>query len=276
MSGRDQHSWPSSQFHVLPPEPVAAQPRESVRGRGARNGARKGLGRRAAIAVGGGASLAAGGWAFTRLRPPAGASARRLPGARPLVYVAIGASDAVGYGLSNPRRDGWVPQLAEELPQPVRLVTVAVPGATLRQALAQQLPRAVEAQPHFVTVWLVVNDVLEGVTIESYAADLNALLDGLRRSTSAVVAIANAPYPPASLDPWRLPEVVRRGAALAWNGVIQSAANKHGAVLVDLYAKWRVSDHPEYIGPDGLHPTAAGNRALAGAFAATLRETGVI
>src|SRR5688572_29276871 len=158
MPDREQHSWPSSQFHVLPQGPVAAQPRERVRGRGARNGARKGLGRRAAIAAGGGVSLAAGGWAFAALRPADGAPARRLAEARPLVYAAIGASDAVGYGLSNPRRDGWVQQLVEELPQPVRLVNVAVPGATLRQALAQQLPRVVEAQPHFVTVWLVVND----------------------------------------------------------------------------------------------------------------------
>jgi lysophospholipase L1-like esterase len=263
-------SWPASRLHVLPPQPPkrpAPRPR--------RNPTRS-FGRRAAFTAAAASSLAAGAWTFSALRPSPTPPARRLPAARPLLYAAIGASDAVGYGLTNPRRDAWVPQLADQLPQPSQLLNLAIPGATVSQALAQQLPRAIEAKPHLVTVWLVVNDVLEGVPIDRYAADLDALLSRLRASTTAVVAIANAPLPPASLDPRRLPEVVRRGAALAWNTVINTAATKHNAVLVDLYEKWRVAEHPEYIGPDGLHPTVTGNRALAAAFATTLRETGVI
>jgi lysophospholipase L1-like esterase len=239
-----------------------------------------------------GAGLSAAGWTLlatptiaNRTAPASGndagtvARGRRLPSTGPLTYVAIGASDATGAGVADPRRDGWVAVFARELPpslQPVRLINLGIPGSTLRRALAEQLPRAVEVQPHLVTVWLVVNDALAGVSLADYAADLDQLLDQLRTRTSAVVAIGNAPYPPASLDPWGLPEAVRRAAAMAWNTVIARAARKHGAVLVDIYTQWPLVEHPEYIGPDGLHPTAAGYRALAGVFHAALRAEGVL
>ena len=47
-------------------------------------------------------------------------------------------------------------------------------------------------------------------------------------------------------------------------------------MLVDLYGEWPVADRPDYIGPDGLHPTTSGYRALADVFASTLRAEGVI
>ena len=215
------------------------------------------------------------GWELTRRREPAG-NGPRLPAAGPLTYVAMGASDAVGLGVRTPRRDGWVPVLARELPQPVQLVNLGVPGSTLRQAIDEQLPRAIAAQPDLVTVWLVVNDFLAGVSPVAYAADLDRLLRELRAKTGAVIAIANAPVPPAGLDPWGLPEIARRAVALAWNVPIATAARAHSAVLVDLYGDWPVAEHPEYIGPDGLHPTTGGYRALADVFAATLRSAGVV
>jgi lysophospholipase L1-like esterase len=182
----------------------------------------------------------------------------------------------VGFGVASPRREGWVPLLARQLPQPVQLVNLGVPGTTLRQALAEQLPRAIRAQPDLITVWLLVNDVLAGVSPTTYGADLDRLLGELRANTSAVVAVGNAPLAPAGLDPWGMPDVARRGITLAWNAVIARAAQKHGAVLVDLHTRWPLADHPDHIGPDGLHPTAAGYRALADAFLAALRQQRVV
>jgi len=58
--------------------------------------------------------------------------------------------------------------------------------------------------------------------------------------------------------------------------VIAGAARAHGALLVDLYRRWPLAHHPEFIGPDGLHPTAAGYGALANTFFGTLRDYGVV
>lgn len=196
--------------------------------------------------------------------------------AGPLKYVAIGASDTEGWGVATPRRDGWVPVLAGHLPQPAEVVNLGVGGSTLRRALDVQLPEAVHARPHLVTVWLAVNDVLRGVPLDQYRADLDRLLATLRADTGAVVAVGNLPYPPASLDPWGFPDIVRRSVAGAWNIVIGETARRHGAILVDLFRRWPLHAHPEYIGPDGLHPTVDGYRALAAAFLGVLRTEGVL
>ena len=190
----------------------------------------------------------------------------------PVTYAAIGASDTIGWGVRDPHRDGWVPTLARHLPQPSKLVNLGIGGTRLREALDQQLPHAVEAQPDLITVWLAVNDLLGGVSLGGYKADLNRLLGELRAKTNAVIAIGNVPYPPAALDPWGFPEVIKRTVAAVWNGTIAEAARMHGAILVDLYRRWPLAQHPEFIGPDGLHPTADGYRTLAESFLGSLRE----
>jgi lysophospholipase L1-like esterase len=108
------------------------------------------------------------------------------------------------------------------------------------------------------------------------AAALARLLGDLREKTDAVIAVGNAPYPPAGLDPWGLPDIARRALAQTWNAAIGGAAREHGALLVDLYSGWPLDKHPEYIGPDGLHPTVAGYRALADTFATTLQDAGAV
>jgi lysophospholipase L1-like esterase len=203
-------------------------------------------------------------------RPP------RPPLAPPLTYVALGASDAAGVGVDSPARDGWVPLLARRLPGPARVVNLGVPGITLRRALDGVLPRAVSAQPDLVTVWLVVNDVLAGVALDRYRADLDRLLAQLRSGTRAQVAVGNLPDPPAALGGVRVPQFVRRTVVAQWNAAIAAAAWAHDAILVDLAARWPLARHPEFIGPDGLHPTAAGYQALAGAFYAALHDAGLV
>jgi lysophospholipase L1-like esterase len=203
--------------------------------------------------------------------PPA-----REPLAGPLTYVALGASDAVGIGVAQGWRDGWVPLLTAELPAPARLVNLGVAGTTLREALDGQLPRAIAAQPDLVTIWLAVNDALGGASLGQYRADLDFLLRELAAKTRAAVAVGNVPFPPSHLDPWGIPDIVRRTVAGSWNRAIAASARAHGATVVDLYSRWSLAEHPEYIGADGLHPTAAGYRALAGAFAATLREQRIL
>lgn len=189
---------------------------------------------------------------------------------RPLTYVAIGASDAVGIGASNPETDGWVPRFAAQLGPNARLVNLGVSGSTLSQALDEQLAPALDAQPDVVTVWLVVNDLNARVPLEQYAANLNELL-GQLQTTHAKVLVGNVPDLAAlaaysGIDPTPL-----RNEVDAWNAVIADAAARNGATLVDLHAHWQeITQHPEYVSADGFHPSSEGYAALADAFAAAL------
>lgn len=189
---------------------------------------------------------------------------------KPITYVAIGASDAVGVGAAIPESDGWVPRLAARLGENVNLVNLGVSGSTLSRALDEQLPAALDAQPDVVTVWLAVNDMNARVGLDRYAADLDRLL-GQLEATHARVLVGNVP------DLGRLAVYGGVDAAVLaaevdrWNAVIADAAARHGALLVDLHARWRELDqHPEYISGDGFHPSAEGYARLSDLFAESL------
>ena len=189
---------------------------------------------------------------------------------RPITYVAIGASDAVGIGASNPETDGWVPRFAARLGSNVQLVNLGVSGSTLSQALQEQLGPAVDAQPDVITVWLAVNDLNARVPLDRYAADLDTLLAQLEQ-THARVLVGNVPDLSAlaayrGVDPEPL-----RAEVDAWNNVIADTAARHGATLVDLHAQWQeIAQHPEYVSADGFHPSDEGYQALADLFATAL------
>ncbi len=197
----------------------------------------------------------------------------------PVTYVAIGASDTAGVGVEDPAHEAWVNVLAQALPQPVEVVNLGISGATARDAVEMEMPPAVAANPNLVTVWLVVNDLLAGVPLDDYRRNLDQLLGDLQTKTPANVAVGNAPNPPPNMNYLQAPGVsaARRGELIdAWNAAIAELAMQHDAVLVDVFGRWSLAAHPEFIGPDRFHPSAEGYRALADIFRQTLAEQRII
>ncbi len=195
-----------------------------------------------------------------------GASSAANPG----VYVAIGASDSYGVGAADPATQSWPAVLDGFLPSATRFVNLGVPGITLHRALLTELPIALDAHPGLVTIFLAVNDIVGGVSLTTYGADLNALLGALQRHTYARVLVANLPDLALVSSLASQPAI---GATVThWNTVIAAAVKAHGGILVDLHAHWReLAAHPAYVGTDGLHPTTAGYRRLAAIFWQTYR-----
>jgi lysophospholipase L1-like esterase len=189
---------------------------------------------------------------------------------KPITYVAIGASDAVGIGAADPRTEGWVPRFGGRLGGNVRVVNLGVSGSTLSQALDEQLGPALDAHPDVVTVWLAVNDLNAGVSLEEYAANLDSLL-GQLETTHARVLVGNVPDL-RSLAVYRgVDPGVLEGEVDRWNAAIADVAARHGATLVDLFGRWQeVADHPEYISTDGFHPSSEGYARLADVFGEAL------
>jgi lysophospholipase L1-like esterase len=236
-------------------------------------------------------AAAAGTPARPAARPPA------TPSAAPLVYVAVGASESVGVGASDPLRNAW-PQVfyRSALPRSAVFVNMAVSGSTVAEALAGQVPNAVAQSPDVVTVWLNVNDLIRGVTAASYEADLTRLLTALRRGGSTKVLVANTPplddlpayraclpgaTPAASQAPCpvsgALAGAVPAPATLnavvdAYNAAIARVAAATGAVLVDLHGAGLTArqsgTEASLVSSDGFHPSDAGHALVAKAFAA--------
>jgi acyl-CoA thioesterase-1 len=185
----------------------------------------------------------------------------------PLTYVAIGASDSVGIGATDPLTQGWVPLFAQSLGSNTRLVNLGVNGSTAAQAVQEQLGPAMDAHPNVVTVWLAVNDLDDQVPLGTYAQSMNTLLAGLH-STGARVLVGNVPdLAPLAAFHGVDPNALSFGIA-AWNMVISDAVQRNGAQLVDLYGHWQeLGQHPEYISADGFHPSAQGYQRIAQLFA---------
>ena len=209
------------------------------------------------------------------------------PSPEPQVYVAVGASDAVGVGADDPARDAWPEVLTRTaLPPGTELVNLGIPGATVSTALEHELPEALRHEPALATVWLNVNDLVAGVPVTTYERQLGDLVAALRRGGRTRVLVANTP----PLD--RLPVYVEcrsrpgclggnlpgpasvRAAVDAYNAAVARVVAAHGAELVDLHAAGLAAADAgrerALMSDDGFHPSTAGHRAVAEAFAAAL------
>lgn len=220
-------------------------------------------------------------------RPPAPASPLTTPASAAGPYVAVGASDAVGYGADNPAADAWPRVLARRaLPPGTELVNLGVPGATVADAVARQLPEALRRQPALVTVWMNVNDILAQVPPATYERQLGHLVGELRRGGRTRVLVGNTPpldrlpvYLACQARPdcasFGLPAPAAvRAVVDAYNAAVARVVQATGAELVDLHAVGvearAAGTEASLVGADGFHPSSAGHRAVADAFAAVL------
>ncbi len=202
------------------------------------------------------------------------------------VYVAVGASETTGVGSDQPLRDGWPRVLHRNaLPPGSVFVNMAIPGATVAQALAEEVDQALAARPNLVTIWLNVNDMTRGVTAADYERQLETLVRQLRRSASTRVLVANTP-PLDQLPAYQAgrllaglpsPEELQRLVA-DYNAAIARVVQRQGVLLVDLHAVGLAAraagTDTTLVSRDGFHPSTAGHAALAEAFAKVLRDSG--
>jgi acyl-CoA thioesterase-1 len=206
------------------------------------------------------------------------------------VYVAIGASDSAGVGADRPLDQAWPEVLRRDhLPDDTVLTNLAVPGATVAGAISHQLPQALALRPTLATVWLNANDIVAGVPPATYEDQLRRLVRALRRDGATKVLVANTP-PLERLPAYRacrsgaanpfcrqavlVPPALLEGVVKTYNDAIGRVASAEGAVLVDLHAaamevlaqgRW-----PQLVSGDGFHPSTAGHREVAEAFARAL------
>jgi lysophospholipase L1-like esterase len=188
-------------------------------------------------------------------------------------YVAIGASDAFGVGTDDPAHQCWPAVLAAQLGSSVRLINLGIPGETTSQAVTEELPVALAAHPSVVTILLGTNDLVNDVPLATSTRAMTRLLASLHAGTTAHIYLGN--LPDLTLFPFFSHEdlVTLRGRVEDFNSALGLLALEEGATLVDLYTEWSdLAQHPEYISPDGLHPSAAGDTQLARLFLAVIHS----
>ncbi len=207
------------------------------------------------------------------------ATATATPTASPGVrYVAIGASDTVGVGASDPTRGSWPAIIAARLPAGSPPYTnLGVSGSLALQAVTQQLPGAIAQKPTVVSVWLAVNDLNATIEPTSFAESLGQIVDGLVQKTGATIFVGDVPdlravpvY--AGADKARLFAGIQ-----AYNETIAAIAarNPTRVKVVDLFTGSAALVSTGTVSPDGFHPSDEGYQLIAERFAGAMRASGV-
>jgi acyl-CoA thioesterase I len=177
-----------------------------------------------------------------------------------LRYVALGDSYTIGTSVEAAER--FPEQLAGALgpPEP-RLYLVAnlgVNGYTSADLIRDELPALDDLRPEFATVLIGVNDVVQGVPVETYEANvvtiLDALLDRLPADRIVSVAIPDYTVTPAGGD-YGDPHQQHDGI-VANNAVMERLAGERGITFVDIFdISLRAAEDRSLVADDGLHPS---------------------
>ncbi|MFL5641029.1 MAG: SGNH/GDSL hydrolase family protein [Chloroflexota bacterium] len=177
-------------------------------------------------------------------------------------YVALG--DSYTIGTSVPAADSWPDRLVAALgPDEPRLQLVAnlgVNGHTSSDLIRDELPALDALAPAFVSLLIGVNDVVRGVPLDAYAANVEAILDRLlaRLPSTSVVTVATPDYTvtPAGAD-YGDPRRQHEGIVAA-NGAMARLADARGIAFVDIFdLSLGAATDRSLVAPDGLHPSAA-------------------
>ena len=179
-------------------------------------------------------------------------------------YVAVGDSFTEGIGDPEPRSPGgyrgWADRVAEVLSDQTddfAYANLAVRGRLLQQILDEQIDPALELRPDLITISAGGNDILRpGTDPDEVAARFETGLVRLL-SGGATVLMFNGP------DVGRTPVLGRiRGKVAIYNENLRAIAEKHGAIVADMWAVRELAD-PRMWAPDRLHLSPIGHHTVA-------------
>jgi acyl-CoA thioesterase-1 len=187
---------------------------------------------------------------------------RRSPGT--VLLVALGDSLAQGMGAIHPEQS-WAGRLADELAArrgtTVRIVNLAVCGATVDDVLEEQLPElppAAFSDPTAVVALAIgTNDAATETDPEVFRARLGALCDALPAGS----LVADVP----DLQRGAVRERGARLSAVA-REVVAARPDLRPVALEEATHRMRIWE----AGPDLAHPSGLGYRRYGRAFAAAL------
>lgn len=179
-----------------------------------------------------------------------------------LRYVALGDSFTIGTSVEATDRfpDQLVAGLGPEPPTLRLVANLGVNGYTSANLIRNELPALDELEPEFVTVLIGVNDVVQGVPLETYESNIVAILDALLSRLPAdrmvTVAVPDYTVTPAGAD-FGDPRQQHDGI-VATNAVMERLAGDRGIAYVDIFdLSLRAAADRSLVAGDGLHPSGA-------------------
>jgi lysophospholipase L1-like esterase len=183
--------------------------------------------------------------------------------ASPIRFVALGDSYTIGTAVDSAM--SWPSQLVAALAAPggpgtrFKLVeNLGVDGYTSAELIRDQLPELDRLRPGFVSLLVGVTDVVRGIPVSVYAANMQrifaALLARLPRDRIVTVAIPDYTVTPRGADFGDASQQSREIAA--FNAVMAEQSVDLGIRYVDIVdLSLRAAADRSLVAADGLHPS---------------------
>ncbi len=181
----------------------------------------------------------------------------------PLRVAALGDSTLTAPGVSS-ADEIWIRQVARRLSEttlrPVELRSFGVGGSDSADVRHEQLPLALEFEPHLAVVSVGANDLIRGLPIRRLHDHLDHIVGALTASGAQVVMSGVGDL---GTIPRLAPPVRQMATRLGRRGdrVHARVAEKHGAVKAEqwVWASGEFRRRSDVWSPDRFHPNAAGH-----------------
>ncbi len=188
-------------------------------------------------------------------------------------YVALGDSYTIGTAVEEAER--WPNQLVERVPGLELVANLGVGGFTSGDLIAVQLPALDQHEPELVTLLIGVNDVVQGVPDERYAANVRLIVEALleRLSPDRIVCVATPDYAktPRGAE-FGGPD--RSQAVERVNATLRTVCEEHGIAFVaePHGISLEAAADPALVAADGLHPSGEQYRRWTDAIAPIVED----
>ena len=177
-----------------------------------------------------------------------------------LRYVALGDSYTIGTSVAAADRwpDRLVAALGGEVGPLDLIANMAVNGYSAGDVRRLELPGVARLRPGFVSLLVGVNDVVRGIPVEVYRADLETVVDELLGlippDRLLLVTTPDYTVTPAGAD-YGDPAVRRAGIEQV-NEILVETADRRGVPVVDIHdLSLRAAADRSLVASDGLHPS---------------------
>lgn len=179
-----------------------------------------------------------------------------------LRFVALGDSYSIGTAVAKPER--WPDQLVDRLagaPPRLELVAnLAVNGYTSGDVIRDELPALPALHPELISLLVGVNDVVQGVPAETFAANVRSVLDAIVGLVGVhrIVVVTTPDYTVTPRGADYGDPVLQAAAIRANNAILAGLAAADGIAVVDIHdLSLEALDDRSLVAEDGLHPSGA-------------------
>jgi len=136
----------------------------------------------------------------------------------------------------------------------------SVTGYTTQDLIDKELPLFYRLQPDFVTLFIGVNDYVQGKDLAHFSKNLRFILDHIQNANDKTCKIILITIPDYSVTPsgtqYAKGRNVREGIS-EYNTFIKEEATRRGLEVVDIFpSALKMQQDASLISEDGLHPSA--------------------